>query len=396
MKGKGCAIFLILLAGLIFAGAKFYLPAVLAEKQKQVNLIAGETLLNEGKVVEGISKLSQALIISKGYDKLTDFEKEEMLDLVSDTALHNPLKSGPLAEFVKINAITIDCEKRLELYNEFIKYAYTEFIKAKKETPSQIGETLYLAAEWADACKIPEKDLGIFTKVFNVYVKLSEADFQRLPWMDLALAGKPVAINPPAPQKPMTAAMPVPAKAPAAQLAKAPAPAAAPQAAPVDKQPAAAAPQKNAAKEKELGDFLQSKFKKISGAKEPPTAPQAPKKTLPEIASEINREIITAGVKSKDSAFAANGREFTATIHVPEIGTMGFWKKLMTVFDTVNAGLKKNGASQVQKITVKLSDPTGKALGTVSGKYSDYQLLKAGKIADKEFANRLAVIELPH
>lgn len=411
LKGKGCFVFLIVVAVAITAAAKIFLPSFISSKQYALCYAEASALFSDGKIVDGAGKLTEGLIVAGGYQALSTLDKGAVVSLVHENALKVPEQSIHLLEFLSANAIEIECDDRAVIYMEFLKHVYSTYVKTGRGGSDGAMNVLFLTAAWSGTCGVDTDNLKIYKQVFDIYKKEAGDGFVKLPWMDAAYAGKPVSINGGAPvvkpvnavtavQAPSAAAVP-PAdaamsdgvkdavgEAEKAKAAAAQTPVKAEKVVPAKKDDKAAGGNLGA-KDSKSNNSIIDKLKEIKQSEG--GAYNAFEVRLKAAASDISRELLIKGVKNKDVYFSSSGKMFMITFQTSAVGEKDTWNSTMLIFETVHGAVKLDGGIPLERMSVVISDLSGAVEGTVGVNYSDYLSYKNGKINGNELAARMTL-----
>lgn len=410
MKGKGCFIFLIIVAAGIAAAAKLFLPSFIAEKQYAAGYVQSSNMFSDGRLIEGAGKLTEVLIAAGGYNSLSPDKKDAVVSLIRESALHAPEKSVHLVEMVQANGIDLSCEIRNEIYRAALQHEYSTYVKTGRSGSEAALMDLFTAAAWSGACEVNEENLKIFRQLFDYYKNDSGESFKNADWMNAAYAGKPVSISgspilvkpvkapaAAAPAKAAEAPKPAPAKAEAEQKA--------PEAAPAKKEAAAkdakaekpAEPAKKKAEEpkpaakadsQQSNAFMDKLKEKKKNEKKPALTKEEIRK---KVAGEISRELVIKGLKNKEASFLNGGKSFAITFVTSAVGEKETWNNTLLIFDTINSAVKLEGGIPLERISVIIENKSGDVEGTVGVSYADYLSYKNGKIDGNGLAERMTL-----
>lgn len=388
MKGKGCFIFLIIVAAGIAGAAKFILPSFIAQKQYDAGYVQAAALMNEGKIVEGAGKLTQGIIAAGGFKALSADEKNRILGLVKDSAVRAPEKSIHLIEFLMANGIDMECETRNQIYRDVMKHEYVTYYKTGRGGSDGALIELFTVAAWAGTCMVDEDNLKSYKQLFDGYKTANGDDFVKADWMAAAYAGKPVSIyGGPINIKPVKApakAAPAPAPAKAAEAPKEQ-PAPAPAAAKAEEKPApAAAPAKTDEKPAAAPAKAEEKPKEAQPEKKPTLSLE---ESLKKSAAEISAGLKAKGVKTGEAMFDSKGKNFSIIYTPSVIGGKETFNGMVKILEAVSAAAKRDSRIQLQRISVKITDKDGGFATMLTVLLSDYLRYKNGEITADQFAN---------
>jgi len=394
--------FLFLIGGLTVVAAYTVYPDYSRNKILGESISRGIEQLEYGEVNNAVAEIRHGVATYGGIGALPESSVEALKMALTASAHRNLFDSAPILDLLAEYAMDPACDKRIPIYHNLVKKAYIDIFKSKKRPIREMEEAMYLAARWAGQCEVPAEELSKFKQVFNLYMERMGGDFQKKPWMTLALNGAPVAGEP---------------RAPASEPAVTETTEAAPPA------QSASPDQPEEKKQAHIAlSLLPGKHKSVKAAatktsqktvmkptpmpvadEEPvkqnqPAASPAPKKMAkpePEAAdpfqkakSDIIRQLMLENIEVKFVDFRSEGRVLDITFNTGYVGTSKLKDITLTVLKTVDDSMKISPSVPLEHIFLTINDPNGRTVAQLGIDYADFISYRDGEISWDQLRNR--------